>query len=239
MTSRGAAGGLPHPHRMKLALFDLDHTLLPIDSDYAWGVFTQDIGWCDPVEFKARNDAFFAQYQTGTLDVHEYVRFATQALRERGPEQAEAARQRFMQSVIGPALRAQARELVERHRAAGDHLVIITATNEFVTRPIADALGIDDLIAVRLARGDDGWYTGDIDGVPSMREGKVTRFEEWLSARGLGWGDVDTTFYSDSMNDLPLLERVRCPVATNPDARLRQVARERGWPILDLFENKQ
>jgi len=221
---------------MKLALFDLDHTLLPIDSDYAWGVFTQDIGWCDPVEFKVRNDEFFAQYQAGTLDVHEYVRFATEAIRLRGPEQAAAAHQRFMRSVIEPAIRPEALALIEQHRAAGDHLMIITATNEFITRPIATALGVQDLIAVRLARGGDGWITGDIEGVPSMREGKVTRFEGWLAERGLGWSEVDTTFYSDSMNDLPLLERVRQPVATNPDARLRQVAQSRGWRILDLFE---
>ncbi|MEJ7932380.1 HAD family hydrolase [Ramlibacter sp. AN1015] len=224
---------------MKLALFDLDHTLLPIDSDYAWGVFTQEIGWCDPAQFQARNDAFFAQYQAGTLDVHEYVRFATEALCARGPKEAEAAHLRFMESVVRPAILPQARALVDAHRAAGDQLLIITATNEFVTRPIADALGISELIAVRLARGADGWYTGEIDGVPSMREGKVARFEEWLAARGLGWDDVDTTFYSDSLNDLPLLEKVRHPVATNPDARLRRIARERGWRILDLFNETQ
>lgn len=222
---------------MNIALFDLDHTLLPIDSDYAWGVFTQDIGWCDPVDFKARNDAFFAQYQAGTLDVHEYVRFATEALCRRGPQEAAAAHQRFMREVIEPALLPAARDLVARHRAAGDRLLIITATNEFVTRPIADALGIAELIAVRLARGADGWYNGGIDGVPSMREGKVHRFEQWLSAQGLTWDDVDTTFYSDSFNDLPLLEKVHHPVATNPDARLRQVASKRGWRILDLFEH--
>ena len=221
---------------MNIALFDLDHTLLPIDSDYAWGVFTQDIGWCDPIEFKARNDAFYAQYQAGTLDVHEYVRFATDAVCRRGPEAAAQAHQRFMREVIEPALLPAARELVAAHRDAGDRLLIITATNEFVTRPIADALGIDELIAVRLARGSDGWFTGEIDGVPSMREGKVRRFEEWLAQQGLSWDEVDTTFYSDSFNDLPLLEKVRRPVATNPDARLRQVASERGWRILELFE---
>ncbi|TFY96947.1 HAD family hydrolase [Ramlibacter rhizophilus] len=221
---------------VRLALFDLDHTLLPIDSDHAWGVFTQDIGWCDPSQFKARNDDFFAQYQAGTLDVHEYVRFATEALCRRSPEEAAQAHARFMREVITPVLLPAARALVEQHRAAGDRLLIITATNEFVTRPIADALGIEELIAVRLARGADGWITGEIDGVPSMREGKVHRFEEWLAANGLDWSRVDTTFYSDSMNDLPLLERVRHPVATNPDARLRRIARERGWRILDLFE---
>ncbi|MBL0419902.1 HAD family hydrolase [Ramlibacter sp. AW1] len=222
-----------------IALFDLDHTLLPIDSDHAWGAFTQAIGWCDPAEFGARNDAFFAQYQAGTLDVHEYVRFATEAVRLRGPEAAAQAHRRFMQEVVRPAILPAARELVERHREAGDRILIITATNEFVTRPIADALGVQELIAVRLARGADGWITGDIDGVPSMREGKVHRFEEWLGANGLAWDRIVTTFYSDSMNDLPLLEKVTHPVATNPDPRLRQVAQERGWRILDLFNQKK
>ncbi|AEG93882.1 HAD family hydrolase [Ramlibacter tataouinensis] len=222
--------------KTKLALFDLDHTLLPIDSDHAWGEFTQAIGWCDRAEFKRRNDEFFAQYQAGTLDIHDYVRFATDALRRRGAAEAMAARQDFMRQVIGPAIRPQARALVDAHRAAGEQVVIVTATNEFITRPIADAFGVDELIAVRLERGADGWITGEIAGIPSMRAGKVARMGEWLAARGLAWGQVEATFYSDSTNDLPLLERVRHPVATNPDARLRQIARERGWRILDLFQ---
>jgi HAD superfamily hydrolase (TIGR01490 family) len=220
---------------VKLALFDLDHTLLPIDSDYAWGQYTLDIGWCDPGHFKARNDAFFADYQAGRLDVHDYVRFATEAIRLRGQDAAEAARARFLQQVIRPALRPEAQALVQAHRDAGDQLVIVTATNEFVTRPIADLFGVQDLVAVRLARDGSGWITGEIEGVPSMREGKVTRMEQWLSERGLHWDRVEATFYSDSPNDLPLLERVAHPVATNPDPRLRRVAAERGWRILDLF----
>ncbi len=220
---------------MKLALFDLDHTLLPIDSDYSWGQFTLDIGWCDPGHFKARNDAFYAQYQAGALDVHAYVRFATEAIRPRGPEAALAAREDFMRRVIRPAIRPEALALVESHRAAGDQVVIVTATNEFVTRPIADAFGVEELVAVRLARDAGGWITGEIDGVPSMRDGKVTRMAQWLAGRGATWDDVDATFYSDSLNDLPLLEAVRHPVATNPDPRLRRIAAERGWRILDLF----
>lgn len=220
---------------MKLALFDLDHTLLPIDSDYSWGEFTLSIGWCDPGHFKARNDEFFAHYQAGTLDVHEYVRFATEAIRLRGEQAALAAREEFLRRVIEPAIRPQAMDLVARHRDAGDQVVIVTATNEFVTRPIADRFGVQELIAVNLQRDASGWITGEIEGVPSMRAGKVTRMAQWLAQRGLGWSDVDATFYSDSMNDLPLLERVRHPVATNPDSRLRQVAAERGWRILDLF----
>ncbi len=220
---------------MKLALFDLDHTLLPIDSDYSWGEYTLSIGWCDPGHFKARNDEFFAQYQAGSLDVHAYVRFATEAIRLRGEPEALAAREDFLRRVIEPAIRPQALELVARHRDAGDQVVIVTATNEFVTRPIADRFGVQELIAVNLQRDADGWITGEIEGVPSMRAGKVTRMTQWLAKRGLDWERIDATFYSDSLNDLPLLEKVRHPVATNPDARLRQVATERGWRILDLF----
>jgi HAD superfamily hydrolase (TIGR01490 family) len=225
--------------RPRLALFDLDNTLLPLDSDYEWGEFTIRIGWADRAEFGARNQSFYDAYVAGTLDVHEYVRFATAAFRARGPAQAEAARARFMREVIAPAITPRALALLAAHRAAGDALVIVTATNEFVTRPIARALGVDELIAVELARDAQGWYTGEIQGQPSMREGKVLRVAQWLAARSLDWAGVESTFYSDSMNDAPLLEKVDHPVATNPDARLRALAAKRGWPILDLFQNKQ
>ncbi len=227
-----AASAVPKP---RLALFDLDHTLLPIDSDFEWGQFTTRIGWCDPVAFGRRNNAFYADYQAGTLDVHDYVRFATEALRAQGADAATAAHARFMQEVVQPAIRPEALALLQQHRDAGDQVVIITATNEFVTGPIARALGVQELIAVQLARGSDGWYTGAIEGVPSMRAGKVTRMEQWLARRGWGWGDVHSTFYSDSLNDVPLLECVDMPVATNPDERLRTLAGERGWRVLDLF----
>jgi HAD superfamily hydrolase (TIGR01490 family) len=224
-------------HRPKVALFDLDHTLLPIDSDHGWGVFTTQIGWTDPAEFARRNDAFFAQYKAGTLDIHDYVRFATEAVRLQGAIKSEAAHGRFMREIILPALKAEALDLVQGHRAAGDELLIVTATNEFVTRPIAAAFGVLELIAVQLQRDPaTGWINGEIEGVPSAREGKVTRVEQWLAARGWGWGDVETTFYTDSVNDLALMEQVDHPVATNPDARLRAVAQERGWRCLDLFE---
>ena len=223
---------------MKLALFDLDHTLLPIDSDHAWGEFTITLGWTDPLEFAAQNDAFYAHYQAGTLDIHDYVRFATEAFRLQGPDKAALAHQRFMQEVIAPSIRPEALALLERHRHAGDRLVIVTATNEFVTRPIAKALGVDELIAVELARSPDGWFNGEILGVPSMREGKVQRLQQWLQAQDLDWGDVDSTFYSDSSNDLPLLKCVNHPVATNPDANLRATAITNGWPILELFSQQ-
>jgi HAD superfamily hydrolase (TIGR01490 family) len=224
---------------MKLALFDLDHTLLPIDSDYAWGVFTTTIGWTDPVDFNRRNDEFYAHYKAGTLDIHDYVRFATDAVRRQGALKAEAAHADFMRSVIEPAIRSQALDLVRAHQQVGDAVVIVTATNEFVTRPIAQAFGVAELIAVELARdtapGGSGWITGEIAGVPSAREGKVTRVQQWLHQRGLAWADVETTFYTDSINDLSLMETVSHPVATNPDARLRAIAEARQWRILDLF----
>ena len=226
------------PASTPLALFDLDHTLLPIDSDYSWGVFTQQIGWTDPVLFKRRNDEFYEHYKAGTLDIHDYVRFATEALRRRGPVEAAAAHERFMREVISPELLPQSLDLVRRHQRRGDQVVIVTATNEFVTRPIAGAFGVDELIAVELERGADGWFTGEILGVPSAREGKVTRMQAWLGRRGLTWADVDVTFYSDSINDLPLLEKVDHPVATNPDDRLRAIAQDRGWRILELFDKK-
>lgn len=220
----------------RIALFDLDHTLLPIDSDYTWGEFTQQIGWTDPVVFKRRNDEFYAHYVAGTLDVHDYVRFAVEALRERGEAEYRQAHQRFMQEWILPNLRSAALDLVRVHQQQGDAVAIVTATNELVTRPIAAAFGVPELISVELERDASGWITGEIAGVPSMREGKVVRVGQWLAQRGLDWLDVETTFYSDSMNDVPLLERVDHPVATNPDARLRTLALERGWRILDLFQ---
>ncbi len=222
---------------MRLTLFDLDHTLLPLDSDYAWGQFTVQLGWRDEADFGRANDRFYQAYKDGTLDIHEYVRFATDAVRERGLAQAQAAHERFMAEVIRPAITEQARALVRSHQAAGDTVIIVTATNEFVTRPIAQAFGVDQLIAIDLATTPDGAITGDIRGIPSFREGKVARVEQWLADRGLRWPDLQhTTFYSDSPNDLPLLEKVHEPVATNPDERLGALARERGWRILHLFE---
>jgi HAD superfamily hydrolase (TIGR01490 family) len=194
------------------------------------------MGWNDPVDFTARNDAFYAHYQAGTLDIHDYVRFATRATQERGEVAAGRAHAQYMQEVIRPRITPEALALVRSHQQNGDAVVIVTATNEFVTRPIAQAFGVDELIAVDLERDANGWFTNEIRGVPSFREGKVTRVAQWLQERGLDWSDVESTFYSDSMNDLPLLEKVHHPVATNPDARLRQLATERGWRILELFQ---
>lgn len=223
------------PNKQKIALFDLDKTLLPIDSDYAWGLFTTAIGWTDAEQFARRNEEFYTQYQAGTLDVHEYVRFATDAVRQRGVEAAQAARTRFLAEVIEPVVRPEALALVRKHQDAGDHVAIITATNEFVTRPIADRFGVSELIAVELDRDAQGWITGEIRGTPSFREGKVLRFAQWLRERQTERAAVDVTFYTDSTNDVPLLEQADHPVATNPDEALRALAGQRGWRVLDLF----
>ena len=219
----------------KIALFDLDHTLVPFDSDYEWNEFTITMGWRDGVEFRRLNAGFFEQYKAGTLDLHDYVRFATSAIREQGATNSIAAHARFMRAVVQKGITEQALKLVRGHQQAGDEVVIVTATNEFVTRPIADAFGVKNLIAVELERDMQGQLTGEIKGTPSFREGKVTRVSQWLGDRGLDWSGVETWFYSDSMNDLPLLEKATHPVATNPEERLRALAHARGWRILDLF----
>ncbi|MBT9595854.1 MAG: HAD family phosphatase [Vitreoscilla sp.] len=221
---------------MKLALFDLDGTLLPGDSDHAFGEYMVEIGWVDGDAWRARNDAFYAQYQSGTLVLAEYLDFATSAWRDRPAKEAEHVQADFMRQIIAPQLHASARELVEAHQQAGDLVAIVTATNEFVTRPIAAAFGVEHLLAVELERDDNGRVTGRPRGVPTFREGKVTRVEAWLAALGQSWSNFDDVlFYSDSTNDLPLLERVKTPVATNPTPALDAIARERGWRILRLF----
>ena len=223
----------------KIALFDLDHTLIPLDSDFAWGEFTTALGWTDAEVFKQKNNEFYEHYKAGTLDIHTYCRFATSAIVRQGASKSIAAHADFMRTVIQKGIKEQALKLVQDHQAAGDDVLIVTATNAFVTRPIAAAFGVQELIAVDLvlddAPGGTGWYTGEIAGVPSFREGKVTRVAQWLAARGLAWETVHTTFYSDSINDLPLLEKANVPVATNPDPRLRALAEQRGWRILELF----
>ncbi len=220
-----------------LTLFDLDGTLIEKDSDHAFGEFMIALGWADGAAWAARNDRFFADYQGGRLDLDEYVDFATSAWRGRGAAELAAVQARFMAEVITPILRPAARDLVRAHQASGDLVAIVTATNEFVTRPIADAFGVPELLAIRLARDGDGRVTGAIDGVPTYQAGKVTRVAAWLAERGLAWTDFDrVTVYSDSPNDLPLLEQATDPVATNPSPALEAVARARGWRILRLFE---
>lgn len=221
---------------MRLTFFDLDGTLLPIDSDHAFGEFTIARGWADREEFRRRNDGFYDDYLAGRLDIHAYVDFATAAWRDRDAATLAAASDDFVAHVIGPQLRPAAQALVQHHQKAGDEVVMITATNDFVTRPISRVFGIEHLIATELARDGQGRVLGTIHGVPAFREGKVTRVEAWLAARGQSLADFERcTFYSDSTNDLPLLERVSNPVATNPGPALLRIAQERHWPVLNLF----
>lgn len=221
---------------MNLTLFDLDGTLIPGDSDHAFGDFMVRIGWADGGEWLRRNDAFYAQYQAGELNLPEYIAFATSVWRSRPLDEALAARQRFMAEVMQPMMRDNARALVRQHQERGDLVAIVTATNEFVTTPIAEAFGVPDLIAVQLERDATGHYNGAIRGVPSFQAGKITRVEHWLAGQGRALKDFEQVhFYSDSVNDLPLMERVSHPIATNPSAALAQIAQTRGWPILNLF----
>nr|WP_315199715.1 HAD-IB family hydrolase [uncultured Aquabacterium sp.] len=221
---------------MNLCLFDLDHTLLPLDSDHEFGEFIIRQGLVDAGDYRRRNDEFYQRYCDGTLVLDDYIAFTTSVWRQMDERAQSELQQAYMAEVILPALQPQAVELVERHRAQGDLLAIVTATNEFVTRPIANAFNVEHLIAVKLARDAAGHVTGRIDGVPSFREGKITRVEQWLSDQGRHLGQFDrVSFYSDSPNDLPLLERATDPVATNPSPELEAVAQARGWRILRLF----
>ena len=224
----------------KLCLFDLDDTLLPLDSDHAWGEFVVRLGWVDEADFRRRNDAFYEQYQAGQLDIHAYIAFASAPLRVRDAVTLAAAQARFMREVIAPRILPPALELVQQHQAQGDLVALVTATNDFITAPIAAAFGIEHLIAVRLARDEGGTITGAIRGTPSYREGKVVRVGQWLQGLGCDWHDfADISVYSDSLNDLPLLERAHHPVATNPSPALAALARERHWRILRLFDDQE
>lgn len=216
---------------MSLAIFDLDNTLLSIDSDHAWGEFLVEQGAVDPVAYREANERFLADYNAGTLDMAAFLEMALKPLAENTPEQLAAWHQQFMASKIEPHILPKAEELLARHRTKGDTLLIITATNRFITGPIAERLGVDDLIAVE-PEMVDGRYTGRVDGVPSYREGKVIRLQAWLEAQDLTMDGA--WFYSDSHNDLPLLEKVDHPVAVDPDDTLRQVAEERNWRIMSL-----
>ena len=215
---------------MSLAIFDLDNTLLSIDSDHAWGEFLVEQGAVDPVAYREANERFLADYNAGTLDMAAFLEMALKPLAENTPEQLAAWHQQFA-SKIEPHILPKAEELLARHRTKGDTLLIITATNRFITGPIAERLGVDDLIAVE-PEMVDGRYTGRVDGVPSYREGKVIRLQAWLEAQDITMDGA--WFYSDSHNDLPLLEKVDHPVAVDPDDTLRKVAEERHWRIMSL-----
>lgn len=219
-----------------LALFDLDNTLLPFDSDHAWGEFCVRLGWTDGARHREANDRFYGDYRAGTLDLDAYLRFSLAPLVGRSPEELAQAHQAFMREMVEPQLRPAALDLVRRHQSAGDLCAIVTATNDFVTGPIAAAFGVADLIAVQTERDADGRCTGGWTGIPSFREGKIARTQTWLRERGLDWDSfAQTWFYSDSINDQPLLEQVSNPVVVHPDPRLAALAQQRGWPVIELF----
>ena len=216
---------------MALAIFDLDNTLIGGDSDYLWGAYLTEHGIVDEDEFERENERFYREYKEGSLDIYEFLRFSFRPLRDNRAEDLERWRSDFLREKIDPIILPKALALVEHHREAGDELLIITATNEFVTAPIAERLGIPNLIATVPAQSK-GHYTGEVAGTPSFQEGKVERLLDWL--QGAHADLAGSTFYSDSHNDMPLLERVDHPVAVDPDEHLTHHARERGWPIISL-----
>ena len=216
---------------MTLAIFDLDNTLLGGDSDNLWGQFVCERGLVDGSDFAARNEQFYEDYKAGALDIDAYLRFALSTLVGHSREELDAWHREFMASKIEPILLPRADQLIASHRARGHELLIITATNEFITRPIAELLGVPELIACQ-GETVDGRYTGEPRGVPSYHAGKVTRLRAWLAERDLSLDGA--FFYSDSHNDLPLLELVDNPVAVDPDDRLRARALKEGWPVISL-----
>ncbi len=219
---------------MNLALFDLDNTLLTGDSDFEWSQFLIEQGVLDKELFEAKNLAFYEQYKAGTLDIHEFLDFQLKPLSRHARKVLDAWHEDFMRIKVRPMMGDKARALVNEHLAAGDVCVVITATNSFVTAPIVREFGIEHLIATDPEQ-KDGEFTGGVAGVPSFREGKVTRMEQWLSARGWTWDSFEQScFYSDSLNDLPLLSKVKRPVAVDPDATLRAHAEQQGWPVISL-----
>jgi HAD superfamily hydrolase (TIGR01490 family) len=216
---------------MRLALFDLDNTLLGGDSDHAWGDYLCERGILDTATYKTRNDEFYQDYLAGTLNLTDYLNFTLEILGRTDMAQLDEWHRDFMRDCIEPIILPKALELIARHREAGDKLVVITATNRFVTGPIVERLGIETLLATECEVAD-GRYTGRTTGVPCFREGKVTRLNMWLEESGLSLDD--SYFYSDSLNDLPLLEQVANPVAVDPDPKLRAEAEKRGWPVITL-----
>ena len=219
---------------MRLALFDLDNTLLSGDSDYEWGQFLVDHGILDRDSYEAQNRTYYEQYVAGTLDIHEYLGFALRPLAAHAPEDLERWHGEFMRLRILPMITPAARALVQQHLHAGELCAIITATNSFVTAPIARAFGVEHLIATE-PEMREGRFTGRVAGIACFREGKLQRLEQWLARIGRRLRDFEaSTFYSDSHNGLPLLERVTQAVAVDPDEALAAQAARRGWPVMSL-----
>ena len=219
---------------MNLALFDLDNTLLAGDSDFEWAQFLIEQKALDRELHEARNLEFYEQYKDGTLDIHEFLNFQLKPLARHPRSQLDAWHREFMSQKILPIIAPGARKLIEKHQVDGDLCIIITATNRFVTAPIAQVLGIENLIATE-AEQKDGEFTGEVADIPCFREGKITRLENWLDAHNLTWMSfLQSWFYSDSLNDLPLLEKVTHPVAVDPDPTLKKHAEQNEWQIMSL-----
>lgn len=219
---------------MKLALFDLDNTLLAGDSDHAWGQFLCDRGIVDAADYEARNNTFYAHYKAGTLDIDAFLAFVLEPLAQLPRQQLDTLHAEFMQERVAPMITQDGLELVRRHLDAGDLTAIVTATNAFVTAPIARLYGVPHLIATVPAQ-ENGEFSGLPRGTPAFREGKIVRVEAWLESLALNWQSFESShFYSDSLNDLPLLERVTHPVVVDPDPTLRQFAMTREWPVISL-----
>jgi len=217
---------------MRLALFDLDNTLLAGDSDFEWAQFLIEKGVLDREVYEARNQGFFEQYKAGTLDIHEFLDFQLKPLSRHPRKVLEGWHREFLRNRILPIITRKSRDLVESHR--DDARAIVTATNSFVTGPIAREFGIEHLIATEPEELNRE-FTGRVNGVPSFQEGKVVRVEAWLAEHGLGWPSFsETWFYSDSLNDLPLLSKVTHPVAVDPDETLKETALEKRWMIISL-----
>lgn len=218
---------------MTLAIFDLDHTLIAGDSDHAWGEHLVELGLVDEATHKRRNDHYYEQYKAGTLNIYEYLEFALRPLLKHPLETMLNARASFLDKKIEPLISQKSRDLIQHHKDRGDRLLIITATNGFVTYPIAERLGIDQIIAPH-PEVVDGEYTGKTVGVASFQGGKVTRLNLWLEEQQESMDGA--YFYSDSHNDLPLLKEVDNPVAVDPDERLKATAEKMGWPIISLID---
>lgn len=215
----------------KIALFDLDNTLLDGDSDYMWGKFLADKGMVDAHRYNTQNEKFYKDYREGSLDINEFLRFALQPLSEHSMDTLVALRQQYTDEYVEPMILPKALALIERHRRSGHELLIITATNRFVTEPIAARFGIANLLATEPEKVN-GRFTGGVAGLPCFQEGKIQRFHNWLLERHIA--DAETWFYSDSYNDLPLLSEVDHPVAVDADARLADVAKQRDWQQISL-----
>jgi len=216
---------------LALAIFDLDNTLLAGDSDYLWGVFLAEQGAVDRAHYERENERFYQEYKEGRLDIFEFLRFSLRPLSENAPPTLDRWHRDFMERMNEPIMLPRAAELLERHRSQGDTLLIITATNAFVTAPIARRLGVEHLLATE-PEIREGRYTGAVTGTPCFREGKVERLHQWLAQRRESL--QDSWFYSDSHNDIPLLQLVDHPVAVDPDDELRNHATEQGWPVISL-----